>query len=385
MNPANWVSPIDLRDFLKAHGWVLREEGIADRRYVLQNPRFPRRQLVFPMDTTVADYAESVYRVLEKLGEMIGERPPLLLNQVQTVRDDALRFRIYTEQGGNGSLPLGFAALLVTGAEQLLKAAACTVLRPRLHHPRLALTEALQLIEKTKFGQTETGSFILKVSCPIHALDTQGTIHFDEKSLPFVRQVTLTLKRGIEQLIGAIENDTLDRWIEELKKTETPLVSSNLCEAVTQFHDEGLDNALDLFIDWSTLEPVDQKDRLKKPLRIQRDYFGRIEEVRRELRPVSGHTTDTFIGTVEDLCGEMGEDGQRSGEVILALLLREGETTQARVTLSAEAYRKAYQAHGIEGAYVEVTGNLQQGRQPRTMTALSRFELLLPKAAAAAA
>ncbi|MEZ5576904.1 MAG: hypothetical protein R3F44_15290 [Candidatus Competibacteraceae bacterium] len=128
---------------------------------------------------------------------------------------------------------------------------------------------------------------------------------------------------------------------------------------------------------------MDQKDRLKKPLRIQRDYFGRIEEVRRELRPVSGHTTDTFIGTVEDLCGEMGEDGQRSGEVILALLLREGETTQARVTLSAEAYRKAYQAHGIEGAYVEVTGNLQQGRQPRTMTALSRFELLLPKAAAA--
>jgi len=379
MNPANWVSPIDLRDFLKARGWVLREEGIADRLYVLQNPHFPRRQLVFPMDTTVADYAESAYRVLEKLGEMIGERPPSLLNQVQTVRDDALRFRIYTEQDGNGSLPLGFAALLVTGAEQLLKAAACTVLRPRLHHPRLALTEGLQLIEKTRFGQTETGSFILKVSCPIHALDRQGTIHFDEKSLPFVRQVTLTLKRGIEQLIGAIENDTLDRWIEELKKTETPLVSSNLCEAVTQFHDEGLDNALDLFIDWSTLEPVDQKDCLKKPLRIQRDYFGRIEEVRRELRPVSGHTTDTFFGTVEDLCGEMGEDGKRSGEVILALLLRDGETTQARVTLSAEDYEKADRAHMTEGAYVEVTGKLQQGRQPRSMTELSRFELHFPK------
>lgn len=379
MNPANWVSPIDLRDFLKARGWVLREEGIADRLYVLQNPHFPRRQLVFPMDTTVADYAESAYRVLEKLGEMIGERPPSLLNQVQTVRDDALRFRIYTEQDGNGSLPLGFAALLVTGAEQLLKAAACTVLRPRLHHPRLALTEALQLIEKTRFGQTETGSFILKVSCPIHALDTQGTIRFDEKSLPFVRQVTLTLKRGIEQLIGAIENDTLDRWIEGLKKTETPLVSSNLCEAVTQFHDEGLDNALDLFIDWSTLEPADQKDRLKKPLRIQRDYFGRIEEVRRELRPVSGHTTDTFFGTVEDLCGEMGEGGKRSGEVILALLLRDGETTQARVTLSAEDYKKADRAHMTEGAYVEVTGKLQQGRQPRSMTELSRFELHFPK------
>ncbi|MEZ5602144.1 MAG: hypothetical protein R3F36_14975 [Candidatus Competibacteraceae bacterium] len=78
---------------------------------------------------------------------------------------------------------------------------------------------------------------------------------------------------------------------------------------MTQFHDdEGLDNALDLFIDWSTLKPVDQKDRLKKPLRIQQDYFGRIEEVPRTpliavIPPIRS------FGTVEDLWRD-GEDGQ---------------------------------------------------------------------------
>lgn len=148
MNPDTLISPIDLRDFLHVHGWTLRPEGLADRLYVLQNPRFPRRQLVFPMDTTVLDYAAAVDRVIEKLSEMINERPRTVRSRIQTVRDDTLRFRIDAPQNGDHSLPLGFAALLVTGAQQLLKAAACTVLRPRLHHPRLALTEALQLIEK---------------------------------------------------------------------------------------------------------------------------------------------------------------------------------------------------------------------------------------------
>ena len=379
MNPEHLIPPLDLRDFLQAHGWTLRPEGLADRLYVLQNPGFPRRQLVLPMDPTVPDYAEAVDRVIEKLSEMTSERVQTLRNRIQTVRDDTLRFRVDGPQNGDSSLPLGFAAILVTGAQQLLKAAACTVLRPRLHHPRLALTEALQLIEKTRFGQTEPGSFILKVSCPVHALDTQGTLPFAEGGLPFVRQVTLALKRGLTQLIGAIETGALDRLVEALQQDPAPLISTNLCEAVMQLHDEGLNNSLDLSIDWSALAPIAEPDRRGQPLRLQRDYFGRIEEVRRALRPSGGHAQDTFIGTVEHLAGEMGDDGRRAGEVILALLLPEGESVSARATLSAQQYQQADQAHMTEGAYVQVTGKLQPGRQPRAMTELSQFTLILPK------
>ena len=375
MSQDTLVSPIDLRDLAKSLGWSLVEAGLADRLYVLQNPDFPRRQLVFPMNVDAADYIESTARVLEKLGEMLHERPEVLRVRAQTVRDDSLRFRIFSGIGDR-SMPLGFAASLVNGVQQLLKAAACTVMRPRYHHPRLTLTEAQQLIEKSRFGHTEPGSFVLRVSCPIHALDVQGTLALDDNCLPFVRRVTLALRRSMEQLIGAIEADTLDRLVESLKHDPNPLLSSNLCEALTQFHDEALNNALDVAFGWSVMEPVADMDRT--PLRFQRDYFGRIEEVRRELRSFEGHTKESFIGTVERLCGEMGEDGRRSGEVILALLLQEGESIRARVALSAEDYAKADTAHMTEGAYVQVAGKLQQGRQPRQLSEISRFELIPP-------
>ncbi|MDD4915190.1 MAG: hypothetical protein PHW13_09170 [Methylococcales bacterium] len=355
MNQEPLIPPIDLRDFVKSLDWELLQEGLPDRLFVLKNQKFPRRQLAFPMDMTAPDYAESTARLLEKLGEMLGEPPQILMVRALNVRDDTLRFRIFSGQSGELSWPLGFATTLVSGVQQLLKSSACTVMRPRIHHPRLSLTEAQQLIEKSRFGHTEPGSFVLRVSCSIHALDVQGSLPLDDETdLPFVRRVTLSLKRGMEQLIEAIEGDTLDGLVKSLKNQPAPLLSSNLCEALTQFYDETLGNSLDVDFNWSVSEPVADKDFLKRPLRFQQDYFGRIEEVRRELRAFEGHAKDTFVGTVERLAGEMGESGRRTGEVILNLLLQEGESVRAKLVLSTEEYEKADKAHMTEGAYVQV-------------------------------
>ncbi|NCO40189.1 MAG: hypothetical protein GW892_15920, partial [Armatimonadetes bacterium] len=63
MNTDLHIAPTDLRDYAKAHGWVLVPEAIADRLYVLCHPDLGQRQLVFPMDTTAPDYRESVTRI----------------------------------------------------------------------------------------------------------------------------------------------------------------------------------------------------------------------------------------------------------------------------------------------------------------------------------
>jgi len=370
-------TPTLLRDFAKSLGWQLVEAGLADKLYVLQNPTFPRRQLVFPMRLDAPDYEEATTRVLEKLGEMLREPAEALQARALAVSDDVLRFRVLSD-GADYSLPLGFAGSLLGGAQQLLKAAACTVMRPRYHHPRQTLTEAQQLIEKSRFGHTEPGSFVLRVSCPVHALDAQGTLDLDDSCQPFVRRVTLALRRGMAQLIQAIEADTLDKLVETLKSESAPLLSSNLCEALTQFYDESLGNSLDVCFDWAGIAPVASVE-YSTPLRLQRDYFGRIEQVRRELRSVEGHQKESYIGTVEELSGEMGEDGRRLGEAVLALLLPEGECIRARVMLSAEDYANALKAHQTEGAYVQISGKLHQGRQPRQMSEISGFELIIPK------
>ena len=102
--------------------------------------------------------------------------------------------------------------------------------------------------------------------------------------------------------------------------------------------------------------------------------FSRIEEVRRELRSTEKDQQDTFIGTVERLDGEMTGSGRRSGEVILALLV-DGESVRTRTSLDPEEHEKADKAHMTDGSYVQITGRLRSGRQPRLLTNVSSFEL----------
>lgn len=373
MTSERMLAPTDLRDFLRGQGWTLLEQAIRDRLFVLEHSAYPRRQLVFPVDAQAPDYRDAVDGVLEKLSGLTGQATTSLIQQVLCVKDDVLRLRVFHD-GNDSALPLIFASSLVGSAERLLKSAASTVVRPRAHYPRLGFSEALQLVEKARFGQTEAGSFVIRVECPLNAMEAQGSLTQDE-DVPFVRQVTSTLQRSLFELTSALEADRLDRLVDQLKHSPTPFVSANFCEAVVGMYEESIDNSLDVSIDWSPLKaaPVGVPSRV----RIQRDYFRRIEEVQRELRAVETHRDDYFVGTVERLEGEMGQDGRRSGGVMLSLLLPdEGETIRARVMLSPDDYALADKAHMKNGAYIVVHGRLRPGRQPRQLMDVRQFFVL---------
>lgn len=379
MNLETLIAPTDLRDYAKDQGWVLLKEAARDRLYVMTNPRFERRQLVFPMDTTAPDYTEAVLLVVDKLAAMEGRTPQSVFDSLVEVGDDGVSFRVTTSRPDEWALPLSFASSMVIGAQQLLLASACTVLKPQAHHPRLSRSEAQQFLDTAKFRHTRPGSFILNVSCPVQAMDVQAPLLPDEETdAPFVRRATMVLRRSLRELVTAIETDSLDELVEASKKGEGLVVSSNLCEALTRFEDESLKNSVEIGIKWAAAIPRPKDEPRTSMVRIQHDYFPRIEEVRRELRAKEQHIDDVFPATVERLDGEMGADAKRSGEVILRLLTPDGdELVRARANLTAVQYELADKAHMTDGAFVKVAGKLHPGRQPRQLSDIRSFELML--------
>ena len=376
MNPSIPIAPTELRDFAKVKGWSLVREAAKDRLYVMTNPHFAGRQLVFPMDTTAPDYFEAVVLTVEKLAAMEQRSIEDIFKSLIECGDDGISFRFTTPRADGYSLPLSFAGFVVSGAQQLLLASAHTVLKPQAHHPRLSRSEALQILDAAKFRHTTPGSFILNVSCPVHALDVQTPLFSDEFNAPFVRQTTVTLQQTLRELVTSIETDTLDELIAESKAGKGVVVSSNLCEALGRFEDESMRNSVEIGIAWAASIPIPKGEPPVSKIRIQNDYFPRIDEVRRELRSHEQHLEDLFPGTVERLDGEMGKDGQRSGDVILSLLSPDGEQVRARANLDAEQYVKADRAHMTDGAFILVRGRLHPGRQPRQLTAITSFELM---------
>jgi hypothetical protein len=377
MNLETLIAPTDLRDYAKNQGWIMVKEAAKDRLYVMTNPRFDRRQLVFPMDTTAPDYSEAVMLVVDKLSALEGRSQQAIFKSLVEVGDDGIAFRVTTPRADERCLPLAFAGSMVSGVQKLLLASACTVLKPQAHHPRLSRTEAQLFLETAKFRHTQPGSFVLNVSCPVQGLDVQAPLLPSEEEAPFVRRTTLALQRSLRDLVTSIETDSLEELIAISRKGEGAVVSSNLCEALTQFADESLKNSVEIGITWAACIPRPVDEPRTSVVRIQHDYFARIEEVRRELRSKEQHLEDVFPGTVERLDGEMGPDGKRSGEVILSLLSPDGEQVRVRANLDARQYEQADKAHMSDGAYVKVTGKLHPGRQPRQLSDIKSFELML--------
>ncbi|SAL57207.1 hypothetical protein [Caballeronia humi] len=373
---ASDVTPTDLRDFARSLGWQILPDGIVERLYVLAHPAFPRRQVVIPIDADAPDYAEASLRAMEKLADIHKLSLADAVSRARTVREDSMQLRITSARANDDGLPLSFASELLRGAEQMLLSSACTVLRPQIHHLRLHRSEATQLLGYAQLGQTQRGSFVVRVSCPVDAMPMPASFPHVGENTSFVRETMLVARTGVREIVRAIEADALDSFVGALKNAPAPVVSSNLCEALSRLHDEDIRNNIDLSFRWAVRLPLPNNVPSDEVLRIPSVYFDRIDEVRRELRSVERDRDDVFVGTVEQLNGEFDVEGRRAGEVIVALLLREGETLKARLTLGSDDYASAVEAHVNDRAFVRIAGRLRPGRQPRTLIDVTSFMLI---------
>lgn len=371
----------NLRDYAKSRGWLQLEEAVPDRLYVLNHPNHSARQLVFPIDDDAPDRVEAIMSAAQKLAFVENRPLATILQETEEVKDDTLKFRIVSENMKEQAIPLTFASSVIAGAQQLLLASASSVLKPQRHHPRLGRAEAQQLLHAANFRHTESGSFVLKVSCRVTALDVETPLFPDDVGIPFVRKTTVLANRALNELVQAIEADKLDKLVETTLADPRPSLSSNICEALTRFHDESLQNSLQVTTSWSPKAALPKGFAgLHSVVRIQREYFSRIEEVRVALKSESTILDGTFIGTVEELDGDVGDDGRRFGLVTVTLLLHEtDQVVAARLFLNADQYAEAHRAHITDGAYVCVTGKLQSKRQPYVFTEVTEFWVLEKK------
>lgn len=371
------IASTDLRDFAKSLGWQLYSPAVEDGLYVLSHPEYNKRQLVFPINSDAPGYGDAVEISVNKLAETSGNDVSAIVARIDEVKDDTLRFRIIDGLNGQSYIPLSYAAMAINGAKELFLSAACSVLKPQYHHPRLSRSEALQLIERSRFRHTESGSFVLNISSPVNAVEYQGNLF--EEIMPFARQTTLTINQGLAKLVTAIQTDRLSQLVDDIKEDPKPELSSNFCKAITSFQEEH--EEFDLFVDfnWAAILPLPERFQAKRLIKIQRDYFSRIDDVRKELRNAEQQNKqeDVFMASVEHLAGEFGSDGRRSGDVILNLY-QEDEIIKARANLTGEQYILAGQAHMTPGAYIKIKGKLNPGNQPRNLSDLAIFELIMP-------
>src|SRR5438876_978779 len=213
---ARLVSPLAARQYAAAKGWQPVVEGLRSRIYLFRHPTERLRQLMIPMDQGYGDYAVAVLDVAERLAEIENRPISSVLTDLIMPGADVLRFRLISPRPENGSISLEAALNLLEGAKTALLSAAHSVEHPQTHHPRLNRIEGKELLRASRFGQTEVGSFVIKIVCPLAAVDVPPALDLIEPNagqLPFVRRTTNLLMRSVGRVVTAVEQNTVENLI----------------------------------------------------------------------------------------------------------------------------------------------------------------------------
>lgn len=201
---ARTLRPLALRLYAESRGWVHIPIDEA-RFWLFRHPEQKLRQLQIPMDGDDVGFVDAMLDVVHRLADL--ERRPIEVVLADLLASDAdvLRVRVATRASEAGQLSLAADVELREGARRALLASACSVINPVRHHPRLSRSEPEALLAACRAGQTEHGSYVVKIICPRHAVERP------DQNQPFTRQVTTYLMRSTAKLVDNRSPRPFDR------------------------------------------------------------------------------------------------------------------------------------------------------------------------------
>lgn len=366
------VTPQALTGYAQGLGWQALPNGKRSEIQVFHRPESRLDQIIIPVDISLADYGEAVAEAVHKLARHEQRPAQAILEQLLFSSADILSFREISIDADSGHLALEHASRLVHGVRRLLLSVAHSVLIPQVCHPRLSRSEAEEFLNRCRLGQTDRGSFVLNVACPLEARvafpDAPNPI------IPFARRSTTLLMESLVALANASQtgktNDLLDL-------TRTPGMSANLCESLLLMR-PGEDRAcLSVSMAWSRAFPPPHGQQFNQKVELHQAAFDLAEALGFRLRMTPEPHRSRFLGFVNVLGGQPSHlDSRPCGEVDFSLFDEEQGLISARGLLNPTDYAIAAAAH-LESGAVSFKATLRRFPRLSRLDDLTDFQRIL--------
>ena len=346
------VSPAALAAYARAAGWS-RTEDYGDHSDVYASEGAP--EIVIPRTQRLGDYAGVVSRLIEIFAQAAGMDALALYRDLVTADRDVVRVRAAPEDG-NGSVNLNDGVSLVTGARDMLLAAACSLREPRRFYRVGANQEARDYLRRVQLGQTEQGSFVVTLLSPVVPVPTLfDSLDSMEEDQPIERRMTLRLLEALTATREATERASGGDG-GAFPKAVLRGTSANLCEALATLIEPF--RGLDVGMTWARTCPMKVAS---ETIRFGASDAPILREAARLFREREPRPDLSLVGHVQRL---KRDDDEMDGTITLRTDI-DGGVLSVEAVLSQPDYDRAIQAHKSR-APVVVKGDLERfGRRWR--------------------
>jgi hypothetical protein len=358
------LRPPEVAAYLRSAGWALVGR-FAETATVW---RLGQEQVLLPNTADFGDYARRVAELVETVSQFESRSQLEVYRDLSTAAADVVRVRVCSAVALDGSVVLEEGVRLVECAKDMVLSAARAAIAPKAYfRSRLPLV-AEDYMRKVRLGQTEHGSYVVTVVCPVspelHQHDQSLATMLDE---PYDRKVTRVLAGALSRSAEAATQAALTGNLEPFSSAVSNGVSANLCAALAEIGKGLEDGQIEVSFSWSRTRT--RPDVPSSKIVVPHDSLPVMREAARILRET--YTEDDFelVGPVLRLESPSAAQG---GTVIVL-----GEVDTPRriiVRLDGPNYREAVRAHQ-EGLIVRCRGRLEKEGRYFSLSEIRHFSI----------
>lgn len=361
------LGPAEVALYLRSHEWKLTRE-IGNRGAVWQKNQEKSHapEILLPLRHDLDDYTERMAEVLQALEADEGRSQLDVLREITDSTADIIRIRLQGPAFEDGSVPIDQAAQVVDQAREMMLAAACSTVQPRLVFRTRRPIQATEYLRHVRLGQTERGSYILNLRSAVpprfsdaaNSSDAPGLSKLPplviESDEPFERRVTLMLARALGVTRSALASVAVTGDIAPFQAAATEGVSANLCAALAGLNVGSNAQAIDINLRWPPMRPLPLGTEQAR-FRLSADALVTLAEVARELKERAVYEDFELNGVVTALHREQDEG---TGRITVTALV-DGSRRKILLDLEPTDYKYALYAHSQKLA-VACEGELER-------------------------
>ena len=352
------VSPSALSAYARTSGWA-KVEPFGDHSDVYTGTGLP--EIILPRTPQLGDYLNVVSHLIKIFADVAELDELTLYRDLVTSDRDVTRVSIPVDSP-DGTISINEGANLASGARDMLLAAACALESPRPLYRPGANKEANEILQRTRFGHTEQGSFVVTLLSPVIPPLVQVPLlpNIESNDDPVDRKVTKRLMTALEATRRATER-TIGGDTQAFSEAVQSGVSANLCEALVNLVEPF--RKLDVSTTWARTRPMGTARQL---VFFSNNDAPILKEAARTFRSLEPKLDERLVGWVQRL---KRDESETDGTITLRASI-DGRLQSVSATLTQLDYNQAIEAHKKRSPVI-IEGDLDRFGQ--------RWRLLNPR------
>jgi hypothetical protein len=333
------LNPVEVASYLRGTGWI-SQDWINARARLWIRQGDGGRGLLLPTERQVADYAIRMGDLVERLAQSEDRSELEVLSDLQTSGVDVVRVRAQPEHATDNSIPLDDGVEMVKAAREMLLAAASSTVQRRPYFPRRRPSEAVEYIQRVRLGQTEPGSYVVRLLSPVapgFSTAGQGDMALDQ---PFERRAIRTLLHSLEAAKdaaeAAVQTGSFDRFTAVVEEG----VNANLCDALTTLTATHDLSSLQVAVSWSSSRPpsnAEESNQVGIAAELS-PVFAEASRYFKEVLPIEMFDLSGYVVRLDHMPNE-------AGGRISVLTVMDDRQRSVTVDLPEPEYDRAVAAH----------------------------------------